>query len=140
VVDLSPLRLLRAHLFVRVTSGMLLLAALAQPGMPRAQAKSPRAPQGHCSLVVSNTNDTGVGSLRFAVACATAGQTVTFDPLLVGATISLSTGEIAITQALSIDGSAAMGVIVDAGGHSRIFNISTSDPVTVTALVLQRGS
>jgi hypothetical protein len=73
------------------------------------------------------------------VGCTAAGATVQFDPSLAGQTIVLTGTEIAITQPITIDGSGAPGIIVDAGNKSRVFNIGASGTVTLTALVLQNG-
>lgn len=124
----------------RALTAALLLAALAQPGATPVRAAPVPAPQGLCALVVSVTSDAGAGSLRDAVACAVAGDTVTFDSGLAGQTISLTTGEIELTASITIDGSGAAGVAVDAGQNSRIFFVNTSAPVTLTALSVQNGS
>jgi hypothetical protein len=133
----------------RAAAAALLLAALAAPGAAPILAApavvAPLAPQvcGPSATLVTNNFDNGDHSLRGAVACATAGQTVTFSPFLVTfgtLTITLTSGEISIGQSIAIDGSGAPGMIVDAGNNSRVFNISASGPVTLTALTLQRGS
>jgi predicted outer membrane repeat protein len=132
----------------RLVTAALLLAALAQPGLAPVQAApAPRSPgivvaprpAPPCLLLVSNNHDTGAGSLRQAVACATAGQTVTFSNTLASATITLSS-QISITTPLDINGSAAPGVKVDGANSSRIFSIAAGGPVTLTALVLQHGA
>jgi len=42
-----------------------------------------------CTKVVTNTDDSGAGSLRDVIACATNGNTITFDPSISGQTINL---------------------------------------------------
>ena len=127
-------------------AALLLVTSLAAPGAPpilaAPAAAGPLAPQtcGVNSTLVANNFDNGDNSLRGAVACATAGQTVTFDSIVQNSTIVLTGTEIAVTQPIAIDGSGAPGVIVDAGNNSRVFNISASGPVTLTALTLQHGS
>lgn len=70
-------------------------------------------------------------SLREAVRAAnqTAGEDViTFAPAIVGSTISLTGGELAITDALTIDASGpGAGVTIDAKSQSRIFNVDDSN-------------
>jgi predicted outer membrane repeat protein len=131
----------------RLLTAALLLAALALPDAAPALAAAPAqvplaAPQSLCTLQVSTISDTGAGSLRDTVACAVAGQTVTFAGGLAGQTISLTSGEISLPNALTIDGSGAPGVMIDAGHLSRIFSASFSFPetITLTALTLQRGA
>jgi predicted outer membrane repeat protein len=133
----------------RIVAAALLLAVLAQPGLAPVQAApapyapavavAPRPVAIPCTLLVTNPSDAGPGSLRQAVACASAGQTITFSNTLASATINLS-GVITITVPLTIDGSGAPGVKVDGGSTSRIFSIAAIGTVTLTALVLQHGS
>src|SRR5262249_47426716 len=68
------------------------------------------------SLVVSNTNDSGAGSLRQAILDANSlagADTVTFDPAVFATpqTIKLTTGEIAINDAVAIVGPVGKGTI-----------------------------
>jgi hypothetical protein len=62
------------------------------------------------SLVVSNTNDSGSGSLRFEIGQAAAGDTITFDPALFSGgarTVTLTSGVLNITKDVTIDGPGA---------------------------------
>lgn len=91
-----------------------------------------------CGTLVSNTNDSGAGSLRTAVQCANAGGTITFDPLLAGKTITLTSGEIVISKTLTLNGGGAPGVRVSANGASRMFNAFS--PTTFLSLTIQHGA
>jgi predicted outer membrane repeat protein len=94
-------------------------------------------------FVVSNTNDSGSGSLRQVILEANgwAGpDTVTFDPAVFATpqTIKLTTGEIAIGDALTISGPAAK-VTIDGNFTSRVFNTTTApgkSAITLVNLVL----
>ena len=81
-------------------------------------------------LTVSNLNDSGGGSLRGAIALANANvgtDVIEFVTTLSGGSISLSTGEIQINEALEIDARPlAQNVTVDAHQLSRIFNITAA--------------
>src|SRR5262245_65461920 len=58
------------------------------------------------TLTVTNNLDTGVagdGSLRGQIAAAQSGDTLNFAPGLLGQTISLTNGELAITKNLDIE-------------------------------------
>ena len=56
-------------------------------------------------LTVNNTNDdTNFGSLRWAIATASNGDTIMFDPGLQGQTITLTRGQLLITTSLTIQG------------------------------------
>src|SRR5690242_17845062 len=84
------------------------------PVMPVAQA---------AALTVTSTADDGtLGTLRYAVAHAADGDTITFDPGLSG-TIIL-TGSLVISQDLTIAGPGAGTLAVDAAGASRVFIIT----------------
>ena len=90
--------------------------------------------RGVATFVVTNTNDSGAGSLREAVdlANASAGaDTITFDATIQGGTIRLTSGQITITDAagLIIDGGAGVTITGDALGDDTVV-----DGVTVLAL------
>jgi hypothetical protein len=97
------------------------------------------------TFTVTNLDDDGAGSLRDAVAQANAAEgadTVVFDDGL-GGSIVLSSGEIAITDALNIQGPGAAVLTIDADGGSRIFAVSVpGDPfeVVISGLRLTGGS
>lgn len=79
------------------------------------------------SLEVTNTNDSGAGSLRAAVDDANiGGGVITFRYSTFGAaiqTITLTSGQIAITAPVTISGP-DVGVRISGGLNSRIFNLS----------------
>jgi len=75
---------------------------------------------------VTSTADSGPGSLRAAIAEAGRGDTINFKSSLAGQTISLTSGELAIGQSLTIQGPAHGGVDVDAGSASRVFDITSA--------------
>ena len=101
------------------------------------------APARAATLVVINTNDSGAGSLRAQIAASQAGDTITFAPS-VGGTITLTTGELDISQDLTIQGPGQSVLAVD-GGHtstvagSRVFGI-TGGTVALSGLTIQNGS
>lgn len=94
---------------------------------------------------VRNTDDSGPGSLRAAVLAANrhpGTDTIEFAPELAGKTITLTSGQLAITDNLRINGLGADELTVDGGGHSRIFQVATprrSVTVTIAGLTLQHG-
>jgi len=94
---------------------------------------------------ISNLNDSGAGSLRQAVldANATAGaDTITFQPGLSG-TIVLTSGEIDITDGLTITGPGRAVLSVSGNDASRVFDVvaAPTAPVTVaiSALTITNG-
>lgn len=111
----------------------LLLAGLATLLAPTSTAHA--APS--ATITVINTGNSGAGSLRAAIAAAAAGDTIDFAPGLSGQTITLTSGELLINQALTIDGG---GVITVSGNNaSRVFNIGGSGVVTLTGLTIRDG-
>jgi hypothetical protein len=90
--------------------------------------------------LVTVTNDSGVGSLRRAIAFSPAGSTITFDAGLAGQKILLTSGELLLNRALTIDASALPGgIIVDGNGTSRIFQITPGATVALNALTVTNG-
>ncbi len=57
---------------------------------------------GTCNLLVSTTANSGAGSLRDAISCASSGDTITFATALAGATILITTSKMAINKNLFI--------------------------------------
>jgi hypothetical protein len=101
------------------------------------------------TYTVINRKDSGPGSLRAAIERANANpgtDTVSFASALTG-TIKLTTGEIDITDSVTIRGPGATKLIVDGNSSSRIFNIhsyyvekeSGQNNVTISGLTLTRG-
>jgi predicted outer membrane repeat protein len=88
-------------------------------------------------FVVLNANDNGDGSLRAALTNSL--DYVTFTNILAGQTISLTSGELLVTNTTTIDASAlAGGVVIDAGKISRVLEITNAD-VTLNSLTLTNG-
>lgn len=78
-----------------------------------------------CSLVVTNTNDAGVGSLRKAINCAENGDTITFAPTVIGQTIVLTSGPIEINKTIHILQTISSEVTVQDGAPTFQVNSAT---------------
>jgi predicted outer membrane repeat protein len=95
---------------------------------------------------VTNLDDSGIGSLRGVVAETNdhpGADVIIFKKGLTG-TISITNGQIAITDALTIKGPGAGKLVLDANFASRIFFVSDSNPdkdspLTVSGLTFYRG-
>jgi hypothetical protein len=91
---------------------------------------------------VINTADSGPGSLRDVLAAAIHGETISFDPTLNGATITLSSGQLLISNLeVIIDASSlASGLSISGNNLHRVLNIagSTSD-VTLRNITIKNG-
>lgn len=88
------------------------------------------------TITVSNTNNSGSGSLRAAVASATDGDTIDFS---VTGIITLST-EITLSKTLTIIGPGADQLSISGGSSSQIFYVSASGKtVIIKKLTLTNG-
>src|SRR6266403_4432411 len=88
-------------------------------------------------ITVTNTNDSGLGSLRQALADANDGDTINFDPALNGQTINLTSGELAIDKNITITGPGPnlLAVSGSSGGNPiRIFHVMTGHTVIIEGL------
>jgi hypothetical protein len=98
------------------------------------------------TFTVANLADSGTGSLRQAVLDANAApgaDTIAFVPGLAG-TITLTSGEILITDSLTVNGPGAGALTVSGNDHSRIFHaenfpITVPIDVTLSGLKLTHG-
>jgi hypothetical protein len=91
------------------------------------------------TLVVMNRNDSGVGSLRAVLATAVNGDTITFANGLTGI-ITLTSGELLITQNVNIDGPAATLITVNGNLTSRVFEVASGLNVTISDLTISNGN
>ncbi|MCT7982461.1 DUF4347 domain-containing protein [Laspinema sp. A4] len=71
-------------------------------------------------LTVTNTNDSGTGSLRNAIASAQAGDTIQFDSSLANQTITLTSGQLELNKNLTLDGANAPGITISGNNASRV--------------------
>jgi predicted outer membrane repeat protein len=98
------------------------------------------------TLTVTNTNDSGAGSLRQVIADAAAGDTITFDASLSGQIIHLASN-LALSKNVTIDGLALAAHIILSGdtngegtGDVRVFyNNDFSVTVTLKGLTITKG-
>ncbi|MBY6204052.1 IPTL-CTERM sorting domain-containing protein [Halomonas denitrificans] len=94
-------------------------------------------------FTVTDGGDSGPGTLRQAVLDANAApgpDSIDFDPGLSGSTITLTTGEIDITDDLQINGPGAPNLTISGNDDSRIFDIAPSaSEVTISGLTLTEG-
>ena len=91
------------------------------------------------TLTVANDLDSGAGSLRDTIAAASSGDTIVFDPSLAGQTITLTSGELALTKNLDIEGPGADHLAVSGDHAGRVFNISGGVTITIAGLRISDG-
>ena len=86
--------------------------------VPRLEALESRALPS--TLTVLNNADSGDGSLRAAIAAAQSGDQIVFDGGLMGKTITLTSGQLALTKSLDIEGPGAEELAVSGNHQSRV--------------------
>lgn len=92
------------------------------------------------TLIVTSAADSGMGSLRDTIAAAQNRDTIVFDPSLVGQTITLTSGELAIDKSLDIEGSGADRLTISGNGSGRVFDLTGSGAnVTIAGLTIADG-
>jgi hypothetical protein len=92
------------------------------------------------SYQVTTTADAGAGSLRNGINTAPGGSYIFFAPNLSGQTITLTSGQLVVTNNLTIEASALTGgVIVSANSSSHILVISNTATLHLHSLTLING-
>ena len=89
--------------------------------------------------VVSNTNDTGIGSLRWTLGWTIGGETIRFDPSLAGQTIALDS-VLYIRKLVTIEGPTGAGITIDARGNGPVFRVPVEGTFTLRNLSITGGS
>jgi hypothetical protein len=89
------------------------------------------------TITVTNTNDSGVGSLRQAIANANDGDTIHFG---ITGTITLTTGELLVDKSVTISGLGAASLIVDGNAADRVFHVSSGVTATIAGLTITNGN
>lgn len=100
---------------------------------------------GAATYTVTTNADSGAGSLREAIATAngTVGvpDVITFSPALIGSTITLTSGDLEITDELAIQGPGAASLTISGNDNDRVFYVSgAAGAVTVSGVTLTDGS
>jgi predicted outer membrane repeat protein len=93
------------------------------------------------TFTVTSLNNAGPGSLRRAILNANAApgaDIITFAPGLSG-TIVLTTGQLTVTDDLTIDGPGAAQLAVSGNSSSRVFRIASVPTVTIRGLTITQG-
>ena len=89
------------------------------------------------TITVTNTNDSGPGSLRHALADANDGETITFA---VTGTIGLTSGELLVDKSVTISGPGTANLAVDGNANSRVFHIGSGKTVSISGLTITNGN
>ncbi|BAY26872.1 hypothetical protein NIES2100_66880 [Calothrix sp. NIES-2100] len=88
---------------------------------------------------VTTAADSGVGSLRNAIASAKNGDTIKFAPILANKVIKLTSGQINIQNNLTIDGAGAANLKISGNSSTRVFQVGRHVDATVRNLTIADG-
>lgn len=91
-----------------------------------------------CNLVVTNLNDIGPGTLRHAIDCASAGDTIRFNSSLYGSTITITSQRLVIDKNLVIYSNSDPRVVL-ASQIEGFFDIGAGQEVEFTHLDIISG-
>jgi hypothetical protein len=124
-------------LMLTVTLGALNACADESPPTAPAAPGAPAFAAGDV-YTVTNTNDNGVGSLRWALSWTTGGETIRFDPGLAGQTISLDSALEPLKPA-TIEGPAGKGITISGGRRTQLFLLDYAGTLTIRNVTLRDG-
>jgi len=88
------------------------------------------------TLMVTNTDDSGPGTLRAALAGAANGDTI--DAAAISGTITLTTGQLTVSKSVTLLGPGAGTLTVSGNNASRVFDVTGTD-VTIRSLTIANG-
>ena len=88
-------------------------------------------------ITVTNTNDSGPGSLRQALVDANDGDIIEFAAT---GSIGLMSGELLVDKSVTISGPGADVVAVNGNAKARVFHIASSRTVTISGLTIANGN
>jgi hypothetical protein len=123
--------------FVRAENG----TSQRQTRLGKSSVNETKRPQ-QAGPVVSNTSDSGPGSLRQALLDAQNGDTITFDISGNPNTISLTSGELVIDKNITVSGLGANVLTVSRDQNAaafRIFHITPAHVATISGLTISNG-
>src|SRR6266853_2948024 len=92
------------------------------------------------TITVTSTADSGVNSLRQALADANDNDTITFDPGLNGLTITLTTGQLSVNDSVFIFGPGADMLAVSGNHTGRVFQIASGKTAVISGLTITNGT
>jgi len=93
---------------------------------------------GTCNLLVNSTADSGTGSLREAISCASSGDTITFASSMAGALITITSSKLAISKNLFIRSNLNPRVKISSATQG-LFDIATGKSVEFKDIDITSG-
>ncbi|MDY6938137.1 MAG: choice-of-anchor Q domain-containing protein [Cyanobacteriota bacterium] len=91
------------------------------------------------TFTVTSTADSGLGSLREAIALAQAGDTIEFDRSLANSTITLTSGQLEVDKDLTIDGADAPNLTLSGNNTNRVLHLGREKDLILKNLTLADG-
>ena len=88
-------------------------------------------------IPVTNTNDTGPGSLRQALAIANDGDTI--DATGISGVITLTTGVLLVNKGVTLNGPGAGVLAIDGNAVSAVFQAMSMAPVIISDVTIRNG-
>ena len=129
----SPI--VKAHLLRGAVYLLLFLAVCVVP-FGLAQKTTAKGNRPANVITVTNTNDSGPGSLRQALADANNFDTIDFA---VTGTIGLTSGELLVASSITISGPGSETLAVNGNNQSRVFHVASGQTVTISGLTIING-
>ena len=111
------------HAIIFAIISVLLLCVIAMPAHA-------------ATITVTNTNDSGPGSLRQALMIANDGDTINFA---VTGTITLTSGGLPVNKNLTISGPGTDQLSIDGNQASLVFGIFPDKTATISGLTIRNG-
>src|ERR687885_848835 len=88
-------------------------------------------------VTVTSSADSGVGTLRAAIASAVPGEIIQFDPSLANQIITLTSGQLEIDKNLIIDAANARGLTISGNNAYRVFDVKVDPSFNPTIVTLR---
>src|SRR4051794_22825831 len=88
------------------------------------------------TITVTSTADSGAGSVRAALAGATAGDTIVLPP----GDYAVTSDDLAVTTGVTIRGAGARRTILHGDSDNRVFNLTAPTPVAIERLAVTDGN
>ena len=127
----------KAHL-IRSAFYLLLVLVVSVVPFALAQRTTAKGKRPATTITVTNGNDSGPGSLRQALADASDGDTINFDPSV--ASVILTTAELAIDKSVTLSGAPQMVTVVRSSQTEfRIFHVMPGHSVEIDGLSIHGG-
>jgi hypothetical protein len=117
-------RLQKRRLCLSLSLALMVIAFLSSPTLAN-------------TLTVTNTNDSGLGSLRDAIQSAVSGDTINLG---VSGKITLTGGILTVGKNLTITGPGAGSLAIDGNGASGVFYVPPGVTTSISGVTIQNGS